>query len=547
MATQGEQANDDLDMLLDYWRGEQKQAGEGGGEASVRFVLEFAGSDKAEGPSLTGDLKERLALRCEVEPLFPEGEAEARFYLVSIPDASRPDRADLFEMAALLRRITGADVVEPDLGTDYFECEAAERPASGTPESADSAAWCWAGAADSPEDRDWAVATVKVGEAWAYSRAKQRPADGEGILVFQPDTGIVARHVELPEGLHAHSKAANFVERGSAQALDPARRGNAGHGTGTASVVISPTAGRMKGVAPAATLVPIRCVERVAVFDQSRVAQAIEHARRQGAHVITMSIGGVMSRALHEAVRRAVRDNVILVAAAGNCIGTVVWPARYEEAIAVGGINSALKAWRGSSSGPAVDFSGPAEFVLRANGLHPGDGDECATGGQGTSFATAITAGVAALWLAHHGRDELIRLLPRGRTLQDMFRALVQKSATTVAGLDPDEFGAGVVNARALLEADPATAFAGVESAGSTRSVEADLTAMIADAFGSAGLETVGPAIVDEQHEAELACMALDRLRARRTLRAHVEALPPPALSPSLRARFAGDVASLRS
>ena len=242
----------------------------------------------------------------------------------------------------------------------------------------------------------------------------------------------------------------------------------------------------------------------------------------------------------------AVADNVILVAAAGNCIGTVVWPARYEEAIAVGGVNAALRAWRGSSSGPAVDFSGPAEFVLRANARHPDDGEENATGGQGTSFAAALTSGVAALWLSHHGRGTLIGLLPEGRTLQEMFRALVRKTARAAGTLDPEAFGAGVIDARALLEADPATAFAGVEAAVPATSPASDLRALMADAFGPSGLEAAATALDEGQHAPELACAALDRLRARRTLRAHVESLPPPGLSPSLRAHIAGGAVSLR-
>jgi lambda repressor-like predicted transcriptional regulator len=536
----------DLDAVLDFWRSEQAHSAAERNGPPVRFVLDFRAPEASDGPSIEALVGGELGLTSIVEPLFEEGEAEARFYLLTFPGATRPDRADLFEVAAHLRRVTGAEVVEPDLGTDYFQCETLDSPPPGSPESADWARWCWAGADDLPNDRDWAFQLLRTADAWAYSRQSGRPSEGAGILVFQPDTGIIDRHVELPDRLYADPRAANFVERGSREALDPARRGNAGHGTGTASVIISSAAGRMRGVAPAASLVPVRCIERVAVFDQSAVARAIDHSRRSGAHVISLSLGGVFSRALHEAVRRAVADNVVLVAAAGNCIGTVVWPARYEEAIAVGGVNARLEAWRGSSSGPAVDFSGPAEFVLRANARSPEDGEESVTGGQGTSFAAALTGGVAALWLAHHGRDRLIGLLPDGRTLQDMFRALVRKTATAAGTLDPDSFGAGVVDARALLEADPARAFAGMESAAPAPAAGEDLESLVADAFGRSGFETVAPALADDQHAQEIACAALDRLRARRTLRAHVEALPPPALSPALRARLAGGVLALR-
>ena len=42
-----------------------------------------------------------------------------------------------------------------------------------------------------------------------------------------------------------------------------------------------------------------------------------------------MSLGGIPPFALERAVRRAVAADVIVLAAAGNCVQFVVWPARY--------------------------------------------------------------------------------------------------------------------------------------------------------------------------------------------------------------------------
>jgi hypothetical protein len=75
--------------------------------------------------------------------------------------------------------------------------------------------------------------------------------------------------------------------------------------------------------------------------------------------------------------------------------------------------------------------------------------------GQGTSFAVALTAGIAALWLAHHGRAVLIGAArARGETLQAMFRRIVMATARRPANWDGFTMGAGIVDARALLEAD---------------------------------------------------------------------------------------------
>ncbi|MHC2390857.1 serine protease [Bradyrhizobium liaoningense] len=395
---------DDLETLLVAWRLEQ--SGRGGVGLPVRFVVEMI--QAIDDEAMARAVEQALSIQVDIVPLFPNTSDLGRFRRLSVPYVTRPDRADLFEVATRLRDLLGAETVEPDLGADYFEGDC-QRPDPGAPESADFTFWCWADPEKNrPTDQNWAIAKSGVKEAWEFALSKGRAAKGKGVLVFQPDTGVVPRHVELPPDADADPRSANFVEMGE-RPIDPMKAGlNPGHGTGTASVVASPESGIMTGSAPLATLVPIRCVESVSVFDQSPVAQAINHAVEKGAHVITMSLGGMLSSALHAAVRKAVRSNVIVLAAAGNCVSEVVWPARYAEVIALGGINEAFKPWRGSCSGPAVAFSGPAEFVLRADAKHP-NGELAVSGGQGTSFATALTAGIAALWLAFHGRDALLR------------------------------------------------------------------------------------------------------------------------------------------
>jgi hypothetical protein len=57
---------------------------------------------------------------------------------------------------------------------------------------------------------------------------------------------------------------------------------------------------------------------------------------------------------------------------------------------------------------------------------------------------------VAALWLAHHGRDNLIARYGKAN-LQAGFTALVRTTARQPAGWDSTEYGGGIVNADALL------------------------------------------------------------------------------------------------
>ena len=57
---------------------------------------------------------------------------------------------------------------------------------------------------------------------------------------------------------------------------------------------------------------------------------------------------------------------------------------------------------------------------------------------------------MAALWLAHHGRDNLIAQYGKAN-LQAVFADLVRTTARRPAGWDSSEYGAGIVNADALL------------------------------------------------------------------------------------------------
>jgi subtilisin family serine protease len=212
-------------------------------------------------------------------------------------------------------------------------------------------------------------------------------------------------------------------------------------------------------------------------------------------------------------LRRAVNADVIVLAAAGNCIGLVVWPARFDECIAVAGVDIRDAKWRGSCSGAAVDISAPAENVWRAT-VPNGSGQ-----GQGTSFAVALAAGTAALWLSHHGRANLIGAArARGETLQDMFRRMAGATARRPSGWDSFSMGAGIVDAHALLSATNFDLDRDRESA----AAPADLRESAALGVASLAAEEIGPAGVLQdppdwyRHGPELSWLLL---QGRRDLR----------------------------
>lgn len=474
----------------------------------LRFVLE------APTATTIADMKASLAgvlgeHGFSLEALFKSvDQGGMRFFVYSPENLERTLPADmLFAIAAELRVALGLISCEPDSGERVFSDPEAEPEKIA--ESAVTDLYCWA-PGEAPSDRRWALVNTRVLEAWALA-----PGKGTGIVIAQPDTGIT-KHAELADIKIDRKRTANILEGGS-NPTDPLKPGmaNPGHGSGTLSVVASGEGGLMSGAAPKATMVPIRCTDDVKILNGAPVAKAIDHAIGIGAHIITMSLGGFMSRAIHRAVREAVARDTIVLAAAGNCVGLVVWPAAYTEVIAVGGTNVLDRPWRGTSEGASVAFAAPAEFVWRAERRTPDAPTNVVSGGQGTSFATALTAAIAALWLDRHGRLKVVAEARRRSTVvQELFRAAARQTARRPAGY-PDDLGAGIIDAHALLSL-PLSAI--------------DLTASetgLAATDGNTGLEAAltavfGPGKSDPQfdwaaHGAELSALLLADARAGRS------------------------------
>lgn len=377
------------------------------------------------------------------------------FYVLQFPALERTlSQRSLFDIAYALEAELGLISSEPDLESRvYADPQPSDPQSDARTEGVIKDAFtdrCWVDK-QAPANKRWAIDTMRIPQAWALSSGR-----GAGVLIAQPDTGIAA-HNELDGAKLRLDLATNLVDSND-DPTDPLHDAatNPGHGTGTASVIISTGAGVITGASPGAELIPIRCVEDVKIFDAAPVISAINHARAVGSHVITMSLGGIPSRAMKKAIRRAVNNNIIVIAAAGNCVDLVVWPARYRDVIAVGGCNIDDQPWRGSSYGHDIDISAPAELVWVAR-RKPNDQHLSFTeAAQGTSFATALTASTAALWISHHGHANLMDAAKNaGVNLQQLFNRALSATARKPVGWSTDRYGAGIINAERLLELQP--------------------------------------------------------------------------------------------
>lgn len=312
-----------------------------------------------------------------------------------------------------------------------------------------------------PTDASWSPKMLQAPQAWAVEPpTPEGRSRGESIRVGHPDSGYLT-HAELTSPGEPSDR---FLEQLGHDFVDGDRLENEDgtHGTGTASVLMSwdgpdpvpsPT---VLGVAPAAEIVPYRVSRRHSFVPSPvlfwsgarRLRDAIYLATRDGCHVISISLGWWKSGSLHRAVQHAVDNDVIVVAAAGNYVRKVVWPAAYPEVVAVAGCTHDRRTWWGSSRGGDIDITGPAADVYRAAFV---DGTQRIEPGDGTSYAAASVAGIAALWLAHHDRDRLLDHYRGKRTLADVFAEALATTADPAPSGHEGKFGAGIANARRLL------------------------------------------------------------------------------------------------
>jgi membrane-anchored mycosin MYCP len=257
-------------------------------------------------------------------------------------------------------------------------------------------------------------------------------ADGAGVVVAVVDSGVNPGHPQLAGAV---APGLDALDTGGDGRLDCV-----GHGTAVASIVAArPHPGTaFRGVAPAATIMPVRVSERIdgAGSDTARVAStpalaaALRQAVDRGARVVNLSLTTDRDdAALREAVRYARSRDVLLVAAAGNRYDAGnprPYPAGYDGVIGVGAIQPDGTRAAQSQVGDFVDLVAPGTEVTAAahNGGHARY--------TGTSFAAAYVAGTAALIRQYHPR------LTEAQVAQRLVA-----TADPVAALD---LGAGLVN-----------------------------------------------------------------------------------------------------
>lgn len=276
-------------------------------------------------------------------------------------------------------------------GTTYTVTVVARNIAGDGPASNPPVAFTPNTAANRPvQTRAWGIDRVDQ-RALPLDGTVTRSSSGRAVSLYVIDTGVLASHNEF--GVRV-TQGRNTIENVSNPNDTTDCNGHGTHVAGTA-------AGQTFGVAPDATIVPVKVLDCYGSGTLAGVVAGVDwmvgHHQAGVPAVANMSLGGSTSVALNEAVARAVADGITVVVAAGNSArdACTASPASQPLAVTVGATDRYDSRASYSNYGSCVDIFAPGSSILSA-GIDDAN-DEATL--SGTSMASPHVAGAAALLL----------------------------------------------------------------------------------------------------------------------------------------------------
>lgn len=273
----------------------------------------------------------------------------------------------------------------------------------------------------------WHLPHVNAPVAWDTNR-------GAGVIVAVVDSGVQASHPDL---------AANMIAGWNVYDNNSNSNDINGHGTAVAGVfgAVGNNGIGFASVAWNCKIMPIRAVDPSDNSTFSLVATAITWAADHGAKVINISFSNLYksSTVISSAQYANSKGATVCVSANNNAINEGSAEVPSMIVVSATDKNNALASF--SSWGPMVDMAAPGVDIETTlwNSQYNGLG----AGAFGTSFATPIVAGTAALCYAANSL-----ITPAA------VKTTIMNTATDLGSAGRDiYFGAGLVNCAAAVAA----------------------------------------------------------------------------------------------
>ena len=231
------------------------------------------------------------------------------------------------------------------------------------------------------------VALIQAPRIWNETK-------GKGITIAVLDTGCDTSHSDLQKQIVG---GRNFTDDDGSNPdifLD-----YNGHGTHVAGTIAArQNDDGVIGVAPEASLLIVKVLNKNGSGQYDWIIDGIHYAIEQKVDIISMSLGGPNDMPeLHQAIKKAIANNILVVCAAGNegdgddATDEFGYPGCYNEVISVGAINLERRSSKFTNSHNEIDLVAPGEKIISTylNGKY-------ATL-SGTSMAAPHVSGALAL------------------------------------------------------------------------------------------------------------------------------------------------------
>ncbi|BCB86518.1 S8 family serine peptidase [Phytohabitans suffuscus] len=286
-------------------------------------------------------------------------------------------------------------------------------------------AGCTATAASSGRS-DWAQLRLAAEGAWDLSR-------GNGVVVAVVDSGVDGMLEQLSGRVAVGADVTVGSGRGDVDCL--------GTGTAMASIIAAnaSTSKTPVGIAPDATILPVRMVDQSANGRPMDAANAIEVAVSAGASVVALGTHvDLAAPAVVTSLTTALNHDVLVVAAAPTrplTLPTPTEPAATGALLLAGGVgadNELVENYQPNM----VEVVAPAAEVASI-----GPGDAGALSYTGTRFAVAFAAGQAALVRAAYPELTAVQVEQRIQQTADMLGT----------GTPDNRYGFGMINPAASV------------------------------------------------------------------------------------------------
>jgi subtilisin family serine protease len=272
----------------------------------------------------------------------------------------------------------------------------------------------------------WEITTFNVENSWIKTQ-------GENVTVAVIDTGCDIDHPDIKNNL---LNGINLVNKKK----DPID--DNGHGTHVCGTIAAENNGLgIVGISPKSKILPIKALNGDGSGNNRVIAEGIIYAANYGCDFITMSLGSPNhSVDLYNSIKYAIKKGVVVFCAAGNSgqYSPIMYPARYDETIAIGSVDRNLNRSSFTCKGNELDFLAPGQDILSCV---PDNGYAVMSG---TSMANPFAVGCASLALSFYKKSKTLKLKNKNDYIQ-LFSKNTQHLADRKYAMKKEYEGYGII------------------------------------------------------------------------------------------------------